>query len=353
MGMKQNLAKTVKQQKERELLEKQQTFLDELTEFIEKNVDGLGSKSVPIPTLLGIPKQTLFSRREGNKALFTFTDLTVFYRNLWDKYAVESDERFKEVADWVLARIVIDFLAALGVKKSTIRGILDRDKTLLEMKSAQSVFVTISLESGSSEIITLANLKETLHLLLHPSSYIKQLHMTVFKEDMAEIVKIVQDWAYSENGNFKDQLDIQIYAREHLPIAETVGFFIDGEFNARLYNGEGFVEMSELGQDLLKSEINTLNDEIAVFQLPTSPEGRVIEWCYNICKNNEEAIPEKVFDFLRQKVSIFENQTNYISRSDKKWGEFFNFSIKEVQEKYGVDLQLVFEFIGFKFRIFY
>jgi hypothetical protein len=177
--------------------------------------------------------------------------------------------------------------------------------------------------------------------------------MTVFKEDMAEIVKIVEQWAYSQNGNFKDQLDIQIYAREHQPIAETVGFFIDGEFNARMYNGEGFAEMSSLGKDLLKSEINTLNNEMTAFQLPRSPEGRVIDWCYDICKNNEETIPEEVFDFLRQKVSVFENQTDYILRSDKEWSELFNSCVKEVQEKYGVDVHSVFQFIGSKFHIFY
>lgn len=339
-----------RQEKEREQIENQFDFLNQLDKFITENVDGLGTKSVPIPTFLGIPKQTFNDRMDKGRFLFTFTDLTVFYRNLFDKYTLESDERFKEVADWVLARIVIDFLATLGVRKSTIRGILDRDTTLLEMKTAQSVFITISFESGASEIITQENLKETLHILLHPLSHIKQLHLTVFEKDMAKTIEIVQEWAFSEKGNFQDQLDVQIYAREHQPIAETIAFVIDGEFHARMYNGEGFVEMLALGEDLLESEMNALNNEMTAFELPTSPEGRVVEWINHGHKTagDAERIAEEIIEFLRQKVGIFENKTDYISRSVQEWDELFDSCVKDVQKIYDVDIHASFEFIGMK-----
>jgi len=177
---------------------------------------------------------------------------------------------------------------------------------------------SISFKLASSAIIVVSSHSDIAGYLLELSdsnSALRILNLIVSKDATAHNIEVIEQWAYSRDGNYSDQLYLNLYERDHEPITEMVGAFIEGEFCAYMYD-EGYKLMSEIGHDLLLEEEQRLSDEQPVWSLPRSPEARFIERLRRELKDylddpdyDPDLSPElleEVLDFLADKVAAYE-----------------------------------------------
>jgi len=173
----------------------------------------------------------------------------------------------------------------------------------------------VSAEPVTFFLSTQSDLAAYLPELFDPNSFIKKLNFIVNKDSIAHDVVLIEQWAYSRDGNYSDQLYLNLYERDHEPMTEMVGAFVEGEFRAYIYD-EGYKLMSKIGHDLLLEEEQRLSEEYPVWSLPRSPEARFIERLRRELKDYFDSVDsglklpaellEEVLDFLADKVVAYD-----------------------------------------------
>ena len=168
-----------------------------------------------------------------------------------------------------------------------------------------------ALMSHASAVFIIANRKSEFipHISeLFSSRTTRQLNIVVCKEDASDTIQVIEQCAYSKNGNFTDRLSINLFESDEEPIAEMVGGVINGEFRAFLQQDEGFVQMSEFGKAFLAAEEQSLTELEPVWSLLRSADARGIERLrreLDTIKCSLELAPE-IDGFLAAKVASYE-----------------------------------------------
>lgn len=212
-----------------------------------------------------------------------------------------SDEKCIKILAPVLMEILEYQDEKIRIEKKKFRSDLSMSKV-----SAEPVTFFLSTQS---------DLAAYLPGLFDPNSFIKKLNFIVNKDSIAHDVVLIEQWAYSREGNYSDQLYLNLYERDYEPIAEMVGAFIEGEFRAYMYD-EGYKLMSKIGHELLLEEEQRLSDEQPVWSLPRSPEARFIERLRRELKDYFDSVDsglklpaellEEVLDFLADKAAAYD-----------------------------------------------
>ena len=161
-----------------------------------------------------------------------------------------SDEKCIKILAPVLMEILEYQDEKIRIEKKKFRSDLSMSKV-----SAEPVTFFLSTQS---------DLAAYLPELFDPNSFIKKLNLIVSKDSIAHDIVLIEQWAYSRDGNYSDQLYLNLYERDHEPITEMVGAFIEGEFRAYMYD-DGYKLMSKIGHDLLLEEERRLSDEQPVW----------------------------------------------------------------------------------------
>ena len=238
---------------------------------------------------------------DDNRDFIDLNRITKLYNGL--KMASNpAHNQLQEVVLKILQKEQIKLLQDMDIEKYIHTF---RNNDLAYFKLASSAIIVVSAQS---------DLAAYLPELFDPNSFIKKLNFIVNKDSIAHDIVLIEQWAYSRDGNYSDQLYLNLYERDHEPISEMVGAFIEGEFRAYIYD-EGYKLMSEIGHDLLLDEEQRLSEEHPVWSLPRSPEARFIERLRRELKDYSDLNPnpnlppellEEVLDFLADKVVAYD-----------------------------------------------
>ena len=253
---------------------------------------------VLIAKILDFDNERKFKYRlKANADFFTSTNLNIFGAKL--RAYRGDDAPYKELAEIVFVMALKKFQAESGASKDSI---LFTAKTALQfLASAQSVLISLSTESGASQLIRQAQLTEMLDGLLYRGGGVKKMNINVSAMDMATTIGIIEDWAYGGSGNFADCLEVNVYGVEQNLTTEIIGGEVNGKWIAFMKSEAGYYQLGEPMDEWVQQVIVTrANESVALWSLPILPEARIIERMRrdNAGQSDECKMPSPAFDLL-------------------------------------------------------
>ena len=133
-----------------------------------------------------------------------------------------SDEKCVKILAPVLIEILEDQAEKIYTERKQFLSGLSMSKV-----SAEPVIFFLSTQS---------DLAGYLPELFYSKSELRIVNLIVSNDATAHNIEVIEQWAYSSDGNYSDQLYLNVFERDYQPIAEMVGGFIEGEFRAYIYD---------------------------------------------------------------------------------------------------------------------
>ena len=181
-------------------------------------------------------------------------------------------------------------------------------------------------------------LKSGLVELLSSGQKLTQLQIAVSKKSVIFAKEIINDWATSDDGNFEDDLVIQLIGQKNRPLLEVLAFYQDDDSWDGVVEtdteGSNYAPLSELGIQYLINEIGKQPANEVSWELPKSPEERILK----ALKKDEEIVQNQAaLDCLSKHIECIEKQ-GYIG-SGNSWENVASLLKNEVSTEVSGELQ--------------
>lgn len=266
----------------------------------EKSKDLPSLKQKEIATHLGITERKLSAWvNDSKKNHIDEEKLKTLYNAL-----VESEKpRFRRLAPTVLDIRNEIYMSGLKANKAKVSAAMEANELIGLLDLASSA--TIILMPTSS-------ITNNLPDIFKKGCTITQLNIVASIASYEKIKAEIEQWAYGIQGNYTDNFNLKVFAREQEPLAEMIGVFTQGKYSAFIYQ-DGYVSMSELGCELLLEQEQRLLEEQPIWQLARTAEARIIT---RLVRDYSEDFTQEVLTFLARKIDYYEDPAYQINQPE-------------------------------------
>jgi hypothetical protein len=290
--------------------------------------------------LFGVKKSTFHDYLDVDKPnLITPERLLKAYEN-----ADNSDEyrKFKPKIKAVLQEVIEIELQELEFLQTRANA--------LAFINTSTVFINIAFDDGTNTCQHI-DINEMVTQLLRENTAVKKLDITVSTMQLEKTIAIIEAWAYSENGNFRNRLNVNVYVDDdQLPVTLIAGELKD-RFTVLIADTEGFLDMTDALGEMLQQYSLQMRQYLA-WSLPKSPEIRALKRMHydygaTLFSTTEEKLSDAVFASLLQ-LATEAYEDNPIVEEGNVFVRLSKFLVPQLDETIANTLEIAFEMLHLK-----